>query len=58
MIVKIAEDSTKTGRLRFRSTRRGKLILQMEVCYLDKDGDEYLAWIDASLTDITVYSND
>ena len=51
MIIKIdTANSTKTGRMRLKQWKK-RLIVQHEVCYLDKDGDEYYTWENTSLED-------
>jgi len=56
MIVEVLEDKTmfhrKTGRLRFRNDRKGRVILQVEYKTPDRDGDSILVWRDANIGDI------
>ena len=56
MIVEVLEDKTmfykKTGRLKFRNDRKGRVILQVEYKTPDRDGDSVLVWLDANIGDI------
>lgn len=56
MTIEILKDNTvikKTGRLRFRNDRKGRVILQVEYKSFDIiNGDDILLWRDASISDI------
>mgnify|MGYP006440573725 CR=1 FL=1 len=56
MIIEALRDEAiffnRTGRVRFRNDRKGRLILQVEYSYPDRDGDSILAWRDAEISDI------
>ena len=56
MIIEVLEDKTmfhkKTGRIRFRNDRKGRVILQVEYKTPDRYGDNFLDWIDANIGDI------
>jgi hypothetical protein len=52
MIIKTVSNNTKTGRLRFRNDRKGRIILQVEYKRPDRYGDSMLTWRDAKIGDI------
>lgn len=55
MIVETLQDNTfleKTGNLRFRNDKEGRIILQVEEQSVDTHGDFILTWRDATISDI------